>query len=226
MRSTPPRCSSRSWNFCPPTTPAWWARSPPIRRELVVDGLVHRFDPPIRWAASSYPSASSRVPFCRAFSGMPTRSPRRAAARRRKRSCKSANPSPVNSACTRRKSVPRDHTFLGNTPLLFSHVEYARARRGTQRGPRARLPTHIHRKIMSTPTNPESSSSPEPPPASGAPPSRMFRQDRTGPHRPHRPRHRRPGRCQARRGSRRGQGPHLPVRRDRRRRHRGCRRTD
>ncbi|MGI8436951.1 MAG: glycoside hydrolase family 15 protein, partial [Chthoniobacterales bacterium] len=112
--------------FLPPNDPKVLGTIAAIERELIIDGLVHRFDPSATLAASSCRWENSKARFCPRPFG--TRTPWRglAGGKRRRKSCAAVKRSPVSPVFLPRKPM-RAAGVSSATPLLFSQVEYGRA---------------------------------------------------------------------------------------------------
>ncbi len=114
-------------NFLPPDDPRVLDTLDAIEHELVIDGLVHRFDPTGTLGGEQLPIGEFEGAFlpatfwyAHALAGA-GRTELAAAVLQR---CEEIAAGPGIFA---EEADARSKTFLGNTPLLFSQVEYGRA---------------------------------------------------------------------------------------------------
>ena len=113
--------------FLPPEHPRVVGTLAAIRRELVVDGLVHRFDPTDTLGGQQLPIGEFEGAFLPCvfwYAHALAKAGRCDEAEAILRQCESVA---GEVGVFAEEICAREHTFLGNTPLLFSQVEYARA---------------------------------------------------------------------------------------------------
>jgi GH15 family glucan-1,4-alpha-glucosidase len=115
-------------DFLPADHPRLLATLERIATHLTIDGFVFRFNPPDTPGVSQLPMGQMEGAFLPCTFWLATAY------------IKAAQPAPALAILERVESIagelglfaegvdPRTHSFVGNTPLLFSHIEYVRAR--------------------------------------------------------------------------------------------------
>ena len=98
-----------------------------IERELVVDGLVHRFDPTDTMGGKQLPIGEFEGAFLPCVFWHAHALARAGRCDEAEAILAKCEPVAGELGIFAEEIDARDHTFLGNTPLLFSHVEYVRA---------------------------------------------------------------------------------------------------
>lgn len=114
-------------NFLPAKDPRVLATIETIEKELLVDGLVYRFDPRATLGDDHLPLGEFEGAFLPAtfwYAHALAGAGRKKEAEKILRRCEELAGGPGIFA---EEADPRNGAFLGNTPLLFSQVEYGRA---------------------------------------------------------------------------------------------------
>jgi GH15 family glucan-1,4-alpha-glucosidase len=121
------------FEFLPPDHPRVLATIERIQEFLTIDGYTYRFDPHELPALGSFPLGQSEAAFLPCTFWLATAF------------AKAAQPEKAVAILKRVERLagalglfaeavdPRTDSFMGNTPLLFSHVEYVRARMEIER---------------------------------------------------------------------------------------------
>jgi GH15 family glucan-1,4-alpha-glucosidase/NAD(P)-dependent dehydrogenase (short-subunit alcohol dehydrogenase family) len=114
-------------NFLPADHPRVVGTLSAIERELVVDGMVHRFDPTPTLGGEQLPLGEFEGAFLPAVFWHVHALARVGRCDQAEAILKKCEAIAGEMGLYAEEADVRQGTFLGNTPLLFSHVEYARA---------------------------------------------------------------------------------------------------
>jgi len=113
--------------FLPADHPRVAATVAAIERELVIDGLVHRFDPSATLGGEQLPLGEFEGAFLPATFWLAHALAKVGRVDEAEAILKRCEAMAGELGLFAEQADARRHTFLGNTPLLFAQVEYVRA---------------------------------------------------------------------------------------------------